>query len=91
MPIDEYFDSEQPLSTKFCRRLITMEKVIPFDPEKHTNLLAMTYNFDEEPAHANLPMKILKDPSRRDSPLIFPHLQTTQLSKKHKADAPLEN
>jgi tRNA (guanine10-N2)-methyltransferase len=84
-------NSEQPLSTKFCRRLITMEKVIPFDPEKHTNLLAMTYNFDEEPAHANLPMKILKDPSRRDSPLIFPHLQTTQLSKKHKADAPLEN
>jgi hypothetical protein len=31
-------NSEQPLSTKFCRRLITMEKITPFDPEKHANV-----------------------------------------------------
>eukprot|EP00029_Vermamoeba_vermiformis_P002226 TRINITY_DN12601_c0_g1_i1.p1 TRINITY_DN12601_c0_g1~~TRINITY_DN12601_c0_g1_i1.p1 ORF type:complete len:600 (+),score=172.00 TRINITY_DN12601_c0_g1_i1:31-1830(+) len=59
-------NSEQPLSSKYSRRLITVEKVIAYDEAAHGNLPQIKYALEEEPAHANLAMKVLRDVNRHD-------------------------
>lgn len=68
-------NSEQPLSSKWRRRLITMEKVVAYDEVAHSNLPPIKYSLEEEPAHANIAMKVLKDVNRHDKRNELDHVK----------------
>lgn len=68
-------NSEQPLSSKWRRRLITMEKVVSYDETAHSNLPPIKYSLEEEPAHANIAMKVLKDVNRHDKRNELDHVK----------------
>eukprot|EP01105_Mastigella_eilhardi_P004242 TRINITY_DN1563_c0_g1_i1.p1 TRINITY_DN1563_c0_g1~~TRINITY_DN1563_c0_g1_i1.p1 ORF type:complete len:309 (+),score=76.26 TRINITY_DN1563_c0_g1_i1:863-1789(+) len=53
-------NSEQPISTVWARRLITMEKVKPYDPSYKVIVT------EANPAHTNFAKKVFHDPMRRD-------------------------
>eukprot|EP01126_Amoeba_proteus_P037160 TRINITY_DN3817_c0_g2_i2.p1 TRINITY_DN3817_c0_g2~~TRINITY_DN3817_c0_g2_i2.p1 ORF type:complete len:415 (+),score=98.59 TRINITY_DN3817_c0_g2_i2:523-1767(+) len=57
-------NSEQPLSTKFRRRMITLRKIKQFHSQLHGNWVA---SYDYEVAHANLAAKVMNDETRCDS------------------------
>jgi len=57
-------NSEQPLSIKWKRRLITMKKTIEFDINLHQK--ALVEYATEDVAHANFAMKRFNDPNRHD-------------------------
>lgn len=58
-------NSEQPLTTQFRRRLITMEKICTFDELIH-NIDMNEYNDpNNKPAHANFAMKYTGDKKRQ--------------------------
>eukprot|EP01122_Echinamoeba_exundans_P004063 TRINITY_DN1409_c0_g1_i3.p1 TRINITY_DN1409_c0_g1~~TRINITY_DN1409_c0_g1_i3.p1 ORF type:complete len:332 (-),score=51.74 TRINITY_DN1409_c0_g1_i3:40-1035(-) len=59
-------NSKQPVSLRFSRHLITMQKEVEYDPNVHGNLPRIEYSFEEGVGHANFAMKYLKDPRRHD-------------------------
>uniref|UniRef100_A0A6B2L2W8 tRNA (guanine(10)-N(2))-methyltransferase n=1 Tax=Arcella intermedia TaxID=1963864 RepID=A0A6B2L2W8_9EUKA len=61
-------NSEQPMSTKWRRRLITVKKTIPFDHKQHSKELVWP-EINVDVAHANYAMKRMNDPNRMDRPL----------------------
>jgi len=56
-------NSIQPIALKWKRHLITMKKIIPYDPTIH-HISMITQKKDV--AHANFSMKIFNDPNRND-------------------------
>lgn len=58
-------NSEEPLSLKWSRRLITMEKVIEFDPSLHSNF-KISFEIPTDVSYSDLSAKVLNDSNRMD-------------------------
>lgn len=62
-------NSQQFLTLKYSRRLVTYEKIIEFDEALHSDF-KITYDFDnpKDLSYSNLSARVLNDPNRLENP-----------------------
>lgn len=58
-------NSEEPLSLRWSRRLITMEKIIDFDPALHSNF-KIEFEIPTDVSYSDISAKVLNDNNRMD-------------------------